>query len=503
MTLFRVFALVSLMVPSPVAAPTQQCETGRVFAQLRAATGGHRWSDFKEIVADGVITDSDATGSFHMARDLAAGQSSFSESLDQGRVAYVYDGRTAWERDQGLGVHALDADESSARAITDAYMARNGFWNGSIDPAHFDCTSGVSTDGRLNSIIRVTPRGGSEVDVWIDRSTHLIDRTVQELPTSRLTRIFGDYREVSGLDLPFNIVERFTDSYGNPAITSQRITSYELRSTTRPSDFLRPPDPENGRFLNRATETTIPFSLDKGVIVFDARLNGLGPFSFTFDPGAQGALTSIVSRPLGLRIGKMTNVRHVRIGDAEIDNISLPVYGGKPTDSFPERDPSKSAIAGSLGPELLDRFAVRLDYATQTMTLAPPRGFRCNSPGVSQHFTMQQDDDIPLIPAIIDGHAGRLQFDVRAPTSLLLFRPFLEKTALAFRYPAERGSVDVLVLGGVTLHAVPARFVAARVGKFASHTEAGLAGSRLLSQFTTTLDYQTQTICFERRQSPH
>ena len=496
MVALRAIAMAALILPATVAPSAAQCDARSVLEHLRMATGGHRWTDVKEILAAGAITDSGAVGTFRAERDLIAGRSSFSESLDVGRVGYLFDGSTLWEQDQGLGVHALDASESRARAITQSYLDRNGFWHGPSDPARFSCSSGASTVDAAYDIIRVTPRGGSEVDLWIDRSTHVLDRTAEQLPTTTRTRSYQDYRWVHGLLVPFEITDRFTDGYGNPAVTTQRFTSYQLLSAVRDSDFHRPADPDNGRLRDQRTTTNIPFSLDKGVIVFNAKVNGHGPFAFTLDPGAQGALTTVASRPLGLKPGTMATVGRLNVGDAEIDNIALPVYAGKPTDLFPERDPRKSPIAGSLGPELLDRFAVTLDYATQTMSLSQPRSFRCSPPSVAQLFTLQQDDDIPLVPATIDGHTGRLQFDVRAPGSLVVFLPFLEGTGLAARYPAGRGNVHTLVMGGVTLLDIPAHFTADSAGKFASRTEAGVAGYRLLSRFTTTLDYRTHTICF-------
>lgn len=502
MILFGVF-VAALVFPGSVPASASHCDVNRIFAKMRTVTGGHRWSDIKEIVAEGEITDSGARGSFHSVRDLSTGRSAFVESLEQGRVAYIYDGHTKWEQDQGLGVHAVNAQDSIARATTDAYLDRNGFWNGPEDEASFDCQRGRSSDHSTFYVVHVRPRHGSLIEIWIDRSTHLIDHTVQQLPTTMSAKFYRDYREVGGLILPFEIIQRFTDAYGNPAVVSQSIDTYRVVSSARGTDFRRPPNPTNARIDNRAMSTQIPFSLDKGVVVFNASVNGHGPFPFTLDPGAQGVLTSVVSAPPRLKPNAMANVGLLRIGDAEINDIALPVYDGKPTDLFPERDPTKPPIAGSLGPELLDRFAVRLDYARQMMTLAPPASFRCNANGVTQHFTMQEDDDIPLVPASIDGHAGRVQYDVRAPSSLIVFRPFLEATSISRRYHPGVGTVDTLVLGGVALHAVPARFLSASAGKFASRTEVGLVGSRLLSQFITTLDYRTQTICFEHGRPRH
>jgi hypothetical protein len=271
------------------------------------------------------------------------------------------------------------------------------------------------------------------------------------------------------------------------------VTRYKLLPVAHDADFRRPPDPMNGRIAGGASSAQVPFSLDKGVIVFQARINGQGPFAFTFDPGAQGVLTSVAALPLGLKPGKMANVGRLEVGGAQIDNIALPVYAGNSTDLFPARDPNAAPIAGSLGPELLDRFAVRLDYAAQTLTLTPMTGSPGAPTGATQRFTLQEDDDIPLVRAAIDGVPGLVQFDVRAPAALILFR-----------HPAGTGTVQRLELGGIVLHDVPARFTDAQAGKFSSRTEAGLVGSRVLSQFVTTLNYRAQTIRFEPQsvQSP-
>jgi hypothetical protein len=500
----HVVLLAAVFSPSPeLARPAPPCDAAHVFALSRIATGGHRWDDVREIVADGTMTDSGAVGTVHVARELATGRSAFVESLAESRVAYLYDGRTKWEQDQGLGIHALDAPESAARAITDAYVDRNGFWKSPQDAARVDCLHDASENGKSFAVFRVTPRRGSAVEIWIDRSTHLIERTVVQLPTTASTKVYGDYREIGGVVLPFTIKQRFTDADGNPAYTSQSIRTYRLLRTVRAEDFRRPPDPTNGRVLGGASFTKIPFSVDKGVIVFSASLNGHGPFAFVFDPGAQGVLTSTVAHPLRLKVGTMTNVRRLRVGEGEIDNIALSVYGGRATDLFPERDPRKAPIAGALGPELLDRFAVRLDYDARTMTLTPLEGFRYHGTGVAQHFTLQEDDDIPLIPAVIDGHAGRIEYDVRAPSSLMVFRPFLRETGLSNVYRTARGTVATLAVGGVVLHGVPTQFAAQRSGKFASRTEAGLSGYRVLSQFTTTLDYRRAMIWFEPLSPAH
>jgi hypothetical protein len=247
-----------------------------------------------------------------------------------------------------------------------------------------------------------------------------------------------------------------------------------------------------------AQRTRVPFRIERGVIVFQALINGAGPYSFVFDPGAGGALTTFAAGKLGLPASAPAKRLSLRIGDAEIANLPLPVYPGDPADIF-AGDPNAPPIAGALGPEILNRFAVRLDYAAQTMTLTPLKSFTYTGTGVAVPFTIRAEDNIPLVRASVDGIDGLFQYDVRAPASLFLFAPFLDSSGLAQRYPSGSHSVAALTVAGTTLKDVTTRFGTMRTGKFGTSAEAGLLGYGVLSKFTTTIDYARKIIYFEPR----
>ena len=248
-----------------------------------------------------------------------------------------------------------------------------------------------------------------------------------------------------------------------------------------------------------AQMTRVPFRIDRGVIVFQALINGGGPYSFVFDPGAQGALTTFAAGKLGLSASAAPPRMSLRIGEAVLSKLLLPVYPGDPADIF-AGDPNAPPIAGALGPEILNRFAVRLDYAAQTLTLTPLKSFVYTGHGTPVPFIMRTEDNIPLIRASVDGIDGLFQYDVRAPAALFLFAPFLESSGLAHRYPPGSHSVAALTVAGTTLNNVTTRFGTARTGKFGTAAESGLLGYGVLSKFTTTIDYARKVIYFERSQ---
>ncbi len=481
-----IFAVSVLAAAHLRATPSTGCGAAHVLAELRSASGGSGWSHVAEVTGSGSIVDAGSKGSFRIARDVKTGRNSFSESLDVGRVGYVYDGTTKWEVDQGGGVHALDAPDSASRAVTDAFIDSDALWT---NPARTTCVREAREGSALFDVLRVRPSGGSAADLWIDRSTHLIDRKVEQWPTTAVTEQYADYRRTAGVMLPYRVIRRYDDSTGAPALTVETVRSYRVLEAAVSGDFVRPPDPQAGALSGPST--SLPFDVERGVIVFRAAIDDKGPFDFTFDPGAQGVLTTTAAGPLGLTPGTMVHLESIQVGEARIDELDVPVYAGSPSDIFARGSSAAAPIAGSLGPELLDRFDVRLDYAQKVMTLAPPGSLGCGG-GDAERFVLQEDDDIPLVHATVDGHGGLVQFDVRAPASLLLFEPFLDRTALP-----RSGTVRSLSIGTTVLHDVPARYLSSSSGKFASRTEAGLIGSQVLSRFVTTLDFRHRTICFQ------
>ena len=252
-----------------------------------------------------------------------------------------------------------------------------------------------------------------------------------------------------------------------------------------------------------AGSVTVPLRLDHGVIFFDATVDGKGPCAFILDPGAGGTITSLTLRKLGLSYTDTVQA-DIAIGAAHIGKLALPVFDSDGSELYPKHDPAGPPIAGALGPEILQRFALRLDYAHATLTLMPLETFRYRGAGKALPVVFHQDG-IPLITASADGVSGLFAYDVRAPGKLMLFHPFIESHGFLTRYgvapdaehPAVPGVLHELRLAGVTLTDQPASFAGYTSGKFAAADEAGILGYDVLSQFITTVDYRHNLIYFE------
>ena len=252
---------------------------------------------------------------------------------------------------------------------------------------------------------------------------------------------------------------------------------------------------------------TVPLRVDKGVIFFDVTVDGRGPFAFILDPAAEGGITGDTLHQLGKSAGDTAKV-DVSVGSLHLGTLPLRVFDGDGAYLDPKHDPAAGAIAGTLGPELLARYAMRLDYGHATLTFTPLAAFHYQGTGTA--LSLKLHDVMPLISASADGVSGLFAYDVRAPGKLMLFHPFLEHNGFLSRYgvqpdaehPSIPGVLHRLELAGVSLQDQPANFAGYTTGKFAATDEAGVLGYDVLSQFVTTVDYRHKLIYFEPA-TPH
>src|SRR5215469_10952160 len=111
------------------------CEAPPVFAAMRVAEGATSWQRAAETIAYGNATTSGLRGPATFKTDLRGGRFAREfRTYGIGSTAQVYDGSLLWARDVSGGVHPIDAPFSRRRSITDAYLARQGFF-ASSDPA--------------------------------------------------------------------------------------------------------------------------------------------------------------------------------------------------------------------------------------------------------------------------------------------------------------------------------------------------------------------------------
>ena len=487
-----------------------------VLAAARAAMGGSAWSRCAAVTGEGRIVTSGLPGRWRRTDDLRTGR--FATSVDVGafRQAEGSDGRAHWRQDASGGVHALDAPFSQQATRTEAWLAERGWLRRAAGGASVGAAQQRNEEGGAYAVVLVTPRDGQPVELWFDAASHVLARTVRQMPISLLTVRYGDHRRVGGRLLPFHVETRES---GSSQVETVDVARWRCDRVIAARAFAAPTPPDDTEL---AGETRVAIGVD-GFVTVPARLNGR-PFEFILDTGGHDILTPAAAAALGLQplghgasggagAGELAE-QHVRVATLQIGAATLrdqhfyvlPLqYGTVERGAKPE-------LAGLIGLELFERLRVRIDYAGRSLTLSR---FGTGPATRREHeVPIVFDDDMPLLEARLDGAAGLFAIDTGNAGSTVVQARWAQRTGMAeamkrgietVSYGAGGASrnwvsrLDAIEIAGTRIEHVVGRYAEDEVGSFSSRTEAGNVGTDVLAGFVVDIDYARGTMAFEPR----
>ncbi len=513
----------TLLLTVPARAETS---AATLLQALKAASGGAKWDAVGGVTAEGEKTSSGLTGRYHSVDDLRSGQ--FDRGADYGILANAegLDRAGRWRQDNSGQIHPLDSDEAKTVAVTEAYLARRGYLFDHGDQSALSILPPAVDEKQMFDRVVATPKGGRTVVLWIRRSDHRLDRAVVQLSTVVETIRFRDYRTVEGLAVPFEIQTADGDQ-SDAGIA--KIAAYHFEAAAREEALQRPSSKlVDATIRGGALVTYAPLALDpaSGFPIVQASINGKGPFPFILDTGGHDILTPVAAAKLGLpTVGqgfslgagagstptKFTRIDRLSLGDAEltaspfvvlqIDLGQAPGLNGKP-----------ETIAGIIGLELFERFAVTLDYGAHKVALNPLDGFAVQGKAdvaVPIRFT----DDLPLIKASLDGRVGSFAVDTGNNTDLIVSDGWAKANGLGEKLSAggsmtgnsvggslemKKGRAEEFEIGDARLQDLKVLLAGENMGSLSSRSEAGNIGDTVLSRFKVTFDYRREFMFLEQ-----
>lgn len=197
--------------PSHARAPAQGYTrpAEQVLTQARAASGGQGWSMLRGWRETGHIGGVAYEAWFDPLRYGMRVET----QEGAGKRAHGYNGQGDWQiLPDGKSVDNNDP-AGVAATRTDAFFGAAGYFH----RARFDARGeflGVRQAGdRSFDVVLVKPWGGNARELWFDRRTHLLGRTVDRSAGRPVTQIFSDYRRVGPVMVAFRVV---TDGPGGP-----------------------------------------------------------------------------------------------------------------------------------------------------------------------------------------------------------------------------------------------------------------------------------------------
>ena len=431
----------------------------------------------------------------------------------------VWDGRNYWRQDASGGVHPVDSPFMRKTHLTDAWLAARGYLSPQALGARLERMGTQNAGGRSFAVVRATPQGGQPVELWFDRKSHLLARTVQTMPTYVRTVEYGDYRRLRGI----RVAHRITIQDGVAADTDA-IRVVQLALAPRASDdFRRPQPPEDFRIVGG--RTVVPVEFD-GDVVIEAKLNGRGPFAFILDTGGHDILTPEVAAELRLKpVGagasggsgegtlpeQYVRVNRLEMGGLEMRNQPFTVI---PLQFDTVERGAKPTLAGILGLELFERFAMRLDYRNQTLAFEPLASYQHRGTGTA--IPIFFEDDQPSLVAQIDGESGELGIDTGNSGTLIVQGIWADHHGLRQRMRSGFPSLGFgtggasqswasradLSLAGRSFPGIIAHYTEDKRGAFSSRTEAGNVGNEILASFVLEFDYGHGQIWFDPVSGP-
>ncbi len=497
----------------------EQKDARAILAKAKEASGGTAWDSVRTVYTKAKIVTSGLTGTAEAWEDVVVGRSLTQFALGPMKGAEGFDGKVLWTQDTSGQAHAEQGGDARLGAADDAYRRTMAYWYSERRPGTVEYSGEKQEGGRTFDVLTMTPKDGRPFQVWVDAATFLFDRVIEKAAMGTETVYLSDYREVSGVKLPFATRKTNGEARYDQFITAEKV---EINVPVEDAMFVMPvAAPPDFAFAGGATSTTVPFMLTNGHIYLDVRLDGQGPFRFLCDTGGANIITPEVAKSLGLGAtgsleGRGVGEKSEDIGLTKVP--SLEIGGVTLSDQvfavFPLADLAKAegvAAQGLIGYEVFKRFVVTLDYEQGRLTLTLPSAFSYTGGGTVVPF--QFNGQIPQIEGEIDGIPGKFDIDTGSRSSLTLLAPFAEKHSLKEKYRAKIEAVTgwgvggaarsyvvragTLKLGGVRVHGPVTEISLQKKGAFTDPYVAGNVGAGVLARFNIVFDYGRQRLIFE------
>jgi hypothetical protein len=499
-----------VMAVMPAVAQTSIApDAARLLVGVRHAGGADAWRRVPAMGVEGRVTASGLEADYRAFEDPRLGRFDRRSRFPIFEQREVWDGHTRWRQDNSGGVHRLDGDFAMKRNATDAWLTRRGWLLADGAGAYLGPVSQQTVDGRSYQVVTAIPSDGQAATLFFDAATLDLARIERVMPTSIEETRYGDYRDVDGVRLPF-LIE--TDDHDED-VETLRVARYDLHAPPQANAFRAPSAPHDWSMARGPV--TVPLDLRNGVLTIEAKVNGQGPYRFIFDTGGHSIVSPALAKTLGLEtVGagqsggageSLLTEQYTRVAKLDIAGLSLTNqhFYVLPMGYATFERGHGAPLGGLLGLELLERFAVRFDYAAKTVTFTPFASHRFDP--TATITPVRFDDDIPLVPGRLDGHDGIFALDTGNAGSMLVQRHWAERIGVAERMKqgletASFGAggmsrnwvsrVERFDVGGTTLEHLVGRYAEDRRGSFTSRTEAGNIGTQILANFVLDLDYR-------------
>lgn len=520
--LTSLFCLGASLLPACGFADERAGDAAAVLSAMQQASGGDAWATVKSLHFVITLATEGQSARLERWEDVATGRFASRSVWPTFESGHGFDGVTAWRQGRSGIAYSLGDVDAALVAADESFRVSQSWWFRDRHPATVALIGARSENGRELDALEITPEGGRPFEAWIDRSMHLLDRTIEQQAEDLVVTTYTDYRSVNGIMLPFTI--RSGDGSDPKFDEVETIETVDVNPAISDGLYAVPPRPPSDVTLPTGKDSVaVPFRLtaDNRILV-PLKIDGRNTVEAEFDSGGSlilqptavgrmGLNTKGQSKQMGGGEGAITatngRVDRIGLGDATIRNLAFHSF------AFAPDEPDKALV----GLEILQRFVVRFDFDRHIMTLTRPDAFAYRGKGAIVPFHIQ--DNQPEIKGSIDGIAGLFAIDTGDSGSLLLIAPFAKRYSLVQRYQADlpysgisagtthgvwaRKRAETVAFDGpdgrplVTVHDPITRISLQQSGFDANRNVSANIGLGILKQFNLIFDYARQRLILE------
>ena len=189
--------------PAHARAPAQGYSRAaeRVLTQARAASGGEGWSmlrGWRETGREGGVAYDAWFDPLRYGMRVETHEPA-------GKRVHGYNGQGDWRILPDGTTLAEDDPAGVARTRTEAFFGAAGYFHRARFDARGEFLGLRKADGHAFDAVLVKPWGGNARELWFDRRTHLLARTIDRHGPRPVTQRFSDYRRVGPVMVAFQI----------------------------------------------------------------------------------------------------------------------------------------------------------------------------------------------------------------------------------------------------------------------------------------------------------
>jgi hypothetical protein len=482
-------------------------------SSVKQAMGGARWDDVRTLHAQGRVEIGELQGDFEAWLDLRR-LCSYSDlrfshpAIGDVRSTSGWNGSVSWSADQTGDVCVAGSLGARHAAASNAYLEAFAYLLNNTPPVSVKVKADATVNRRRFHVLLITPPEASPFELWTDKATSRIARIVPLTGVDRDVMSYGDFRLLDGLVLPFHVQEREAHSGKFSAV---RTTNSIEIDRDPPAHLFDPPSAVLAglQFPPGRDSVSLQFRYQDGLIYLPVSINGRRLENFVFDTGIDNTIDARRARSLGLKVVKagaaygsgteaagngLTKVERVEIGDLKMENQLMDVT------PLPQLG---TPVDGGVGYELAKRSVVTLDYTLHRITFTKPESFRPPAGATRLPIRFASISEI-VVDGSVNEIGGEFQLDTGQGSSLLITRPFAERSGLLRKYRSGRkGSVGGIggeartvlfrpshfALGSLKPSISEAGIMLSKTGSGAEEYLAGTIGNQILRQYKVTLDY--------------